>query len=272
LFCVQPSFENGVKNIREKILLHKRWKVMTRHLESFLVSGSQEQLHQFRVEIKKIKSLLSILATDKRNEKLFRIFKPVNRIYHHAGIIRDASIYLQLAEKFKLSEPAFDHREKDLMARETVAFLKNGATYLKMVSKTGKKLERELKNISDTDIGHFYEVQLNSVALTFAKREFNEEMHECRKRIKNLLYNKKLAARSFDNDLPLDLPYLKHLEEDLGLWHESILARELFAAECKDQQTLSLLDRQREKLERSIVRISSNFWQKATNTHLQKKN
>jgi len=245
-------------------LLEKNWKQLSPALKSYLKTENPDRLHQFRVQVKKIKSLLILYTISKKNKNVLKLFEPVKKIFRHAGIIRDSYIHLQLADQFQVKEPAFHKAQTDLMFKEMARFQKNGKKYDQILDKTLNKIKTELSGISNAQIADFYEAELNSVVLAFAKREFNANMHDCRKRLKNLLYNQKLADKSMKGKLKLNLPYLDQVQEQLGQWHDSVLARDLFSGQMKEeQQAVDKLNLQLKNLEEGITSISADFWQKA---------
>jgi len=245
-------------------LLEKNWEELRPALKSYLKTENPDRLHQFRVQVKKIKSLLILYAIKKKNKKLLKLFNPVKKIFRHAGVIRDSYIHLQLADHFEVKEPAFHKAQTDLMFKEMGRFKKKGKKYEKILHQTLIKIKGELSGISNAQIADFYEAELNKVVLAFAKREFNTNMHDCRKRLKNLLYNQKLADKSMNGKLTLNLPYLDQVQDQLGQWHDNMLARELFADQmAKEKQAVDKLTLQLKNLEEGLVGLSADFWQKA---------
>jgi len=47
-----------MKRKKEKIYFNDQWKGMTDHLKKFIESGEQEELHLFRVQVKKLRAML----------------------------------------------------------------------------------------------------------------------------------------------------------------------------------------------------------------------
>jgi CHAD domain-containing protein len=255
----------GVKKARLKRLLEKDIQAISQHLEAFLTTRQQDQLHQFRVQIKKLKSLLVLFTINKSNKKLLQILKPIKKIFQHAGTIRDAYIHLQLADEFGITHSAFAKQQEELLSDETAKFCEAGRKHIKAVTRTGKKLRSALRKIDPAHITDFYRSELDAIALTLAKRKFNEEMHECRKQVKNLLYNQKLSEKIGDGGFIVNIRYLDKVQETLGRWHDSVLARDLFLTQMPgEQQAIDKLNRQINIHEKAIERISGNFWNKVT--------
>ena len=70
--------------------LDQLWKNIKKHLKAFLTSQNQEDLHQFRVQIKKLKAMLTLYAEEPDNKDLLTHFKPVKKVFKKAGNIRGA--------------------------------------------------------------------------------------------------------------------------------------------------------------------------------------
>ena len=197
--------------------------------------------------------------------RLMKIFKPIKEIFHHAGTIRDADIHRQVADKFGIKDSTFYKQQAEMMSDQTVKFCEAGSEYMKEINRVGRNLETGLKSVDITNITVFYKSELHNVVLTLAKREFNKEMHECRKKVKNLLYNQKLFSKILNVNFQLNIPYLNRVQEALGQWHDSILARDLFSNQLQgERQAIDQLNLQITNQEKVIKRITANFWGKVT--------
>ena len=86
-----------MKKKEESKHLGKEWEEMSIHLNSFLETGDQEELHRFRVQVKKIRAMLSLIEDASGEHAFLKNFKPVKKVFKYAGNIRDAHTTLQLA-------------------------------------------------------------------------------------------------------------------------------------------------------------------------------
>src|SRR5690606_1509252 len=117
--------------------------------------------------------------------------------------------------------------------------------------------------IGGKSIASFYKKELDKILLALAKMEFNEEMHDCRKRIKNLIYNKDIAEKSLP-DLRIDVDYLDQIQNAIGEWHDAVLALKIFTNDSENEASLNKLKKQVSELENKIISLSQNFWYKVT--------
>jgi CHAD domain-containing protein len=70
-----------MKKKEEAKYLEKEWIEMNIHLKSFLKTGDQEALHRFRVQIKKLRAMLSLFEDASKQPGLLKGFKPVRKIF-----------------------------------------------------------------------------------------------------------------------------------------------------------------------------------------------
>src|SRR4051794_6401150 len=99
--------------------LDKLWKKMQCSFKEFTNSKDPEKLHRFRVQVKKIKSFLTLLESDKRNEQLLKKFKPVKKIFKSAGVIRDAILHQKQAKMHKIQLQEFYEEQDKIQKDET---------------------------------------------------------------------------------------------------------------------------------------------------------
>src|SRR5579862_4993322 len=90
-----------------KAHFNELWDHMVAYLDSFLKGGDQEKLHQFRLQVKKLRALLLLFDNAQSKNKLSKDFKPVKMIFKQGGIIREAYIHLQLSANYGLKNEEF---------------------------------------------------------------------------------------------------------------------------------------------------------------------
>jgi CHAD domain-containing protein len=248
-----------------KAHLNDLWEHMCSNLEAFIKEGDQEKLHQFRVNVKKIRAFLLLVDAALSQNTLSKQFKPVKKIFRHGGKIREAYINLQLGTHYELKNDDFNLKQVNEMEKEILLFREKAKKYLKTISQVHDELEDNLEAIEDNRISEFYQNQLGQIAVTLDKHEFNEELHECRKRIKILVYNRKVAGKALNGNLNLNNDYLDQLQDSIGNWHDTTIAIELFSApELNVKPVVSRIKRQNTRLRKSINELSKDFFARAT--------
>ena len=84
-----------MKKKKELKYLNKLFKKMRQHFKSFALTQNAEALHGFRVQVKKIKSFLTLLEAGEKNDKLLKTFKPVKKIFVDGGFSKN-DVYMNL--------------------------------------------------------------------------------------------------------------------------------------------------------------------------------
>lgn len=180
---------------------------MEAHLKNYLKTQQQEELHRFRVQVKKLKALL-ILVDECNKSTLIADFKPVKRVFKQAGKLRDSYI---------------SGLNPGIQGADTVIqkFLNRGSKYRKSINRAYGELRGKLCSAAPKKIRRFYEDQLQRIAAQLVARPSAQRLHDCRKRIKVLLYNYPLVRGELRQDL--DTSYLDLLQEAIGNWHDQWL-------------------------------------------------
>lgn len=254
-----------MKKKTEKAYFNELWDQMTDDLNDFLETGDQEKLHHFRVQVKKLRALLTLLDMTIAKSKLSKEFKPVKKIFKQGGKIREAYINLQLSSHYELKNDDFILNQVNDMEKEMTDFRHHAKKYLKTIKSVHDELEDELKAIDDEKVNEFYKTHLEQIAVALNENQFNDELHNCRKKIKILMYNLKIADKALDDNFQLDKDYLDKLQGSIGDWHDTILAMQLFSApELNDKPVITRIKQQNSRLRRSIKELSGDFWKKAT--------
>src|SRR5579863_7520959 len=115
-----------MKKKEESKYLDKEWVAMETHLKNFLKTGDQEELHKFRVQIKKLRAMFILFGDTSNQPGLLKEFKPVRKIFKYAGNIRDAHTNLQLSEVYGIKNEAFEAGQQKIITEGTAEFQSNG--------------------------------------------------------------------------------------------------------------------------------------------------
>ena len=250
--------------MKEKKTADKYWTEIKKNLETFFHSQDQRALHQFRVNVKKLKSLLVLLQSDRKNKKLLSQFKPVRKIFRKAGHIRNAHINIQLSHRFKLHNEQFEKEQQLIVENGTREFCSQGKEHLKELKKARKKISKTLHPVGKPTIRKFYKNTLRAISSFLAQPVFDERLHDCRKQMKYLLHNYKPSGKALESALPLNTDYLNKLQENIGKWHDNILAIDLVSSEATGESQAAKIHDQNTKLRKKIVAGTKNFTEKVS--------
>jgi CHAD domain-containing protein len=150
------------------------------------------------------------------------------------------------------------------MEKAITEFRDSGKKYLKTLKTTHNEIEGDLETITDEQVNEFYKSQLEQIAVILSSNQFNDALHDARKKIKTLVYNRKVAATALEGNLDLNHNYLDKLQGQIGDWHDTILAIQLFSApNLNAKPVITRIKRQHTRLQKSISKLSADFWKRA---------
>lgn len=245
---------------KEQKYFNKLWKEMQQHFKHFVHSQDQEDLHQFRVQVKKIRSFLTLLEEDKKNSGLLHIFKPIKKIFKSAGIVRDAYLYQEQAKGHNIQQAQFYAAQQAAQNEETHKLLNKSKKHFRTIKKVKGKLQH-LRPISGEAIKHFYTKELNRTQQLLAQNDFSEKLHDGRKMLKHLMYNEQAVKKSVAKELAINFDYIDELQHLLGQWHDNKLALAFFDDKLDEKELLSMKIKG-EELQVSITERANNFEEK----------
>lgn len=248
----------------EKKYFGKEWRKMKAGLKSFLKEGEQEDLHRFRIQVKKLRAFLILLEEGAADEhKLKRNFKPIRKIFRRAGEIRNAFINQELGKSLKINQDEFMNSQLQLQLKSTKKFKSKKVRFLKELKETRQVLIKKIKPVSDLHIYLFYQDQLHQIAAFLANPKFNDQLHECRKQVKLLLYNFKPAHAALGSGLNEE--YLEKVQIAIGDWHDQILILNLLSGYNSIIDKTNL-QKDSSKLRKKIIALTKDFYNQATTT------
>jgi CHAD domain-containing protein len=204
----------------QKQYLKKRTKKLLRSYHLFNEFEHPEDLHKMRLEMKKISSFVLFLNLINKNSKLKKQLKSIRPVFKKAGLVRVAQLNLNLAEKFELADIEIIEMQSAVLDNHLMEFRMNYYDNTEKLSRSLKKIHREISRIKGKDIKSFYKNQVNVLAELLNSDEMEEKLHECRKRIKNLIYTYRFMPSKLKDKVYLNVEYLDELQEQIGDWHD----------------------------------------------------
>ena len=252
-----------MKKKEERQYFDKEWKDMKASLKSYLRDEGPEDLHQFRVQVKKLYAFLTLAGSVEHHQRLTKHFKPVKGVFKRAGDIRNVYINLELGKANQINNSAFANSQHQLLENATEKFKLNKVKHLKKIKGAYKVLKNEIKPISDIYINLFYQNRLQQISNYLAALKFNDQLHKSRKLVKILMYNNKLVHAKLDISFNRD--YLDRVQTAIGEWHDNMLAtRLLLNYEAKDKLEVISLKKAHTKLKNQITALVKDFYNQAT--------
>ncbi|MBV6440933.1 MAG: CHAD domain-containing protein [Haliscomenobacteraceae bacterium CHB4] len=246
-----------LKKGRQRAHFNEVWQSMLAHLLAFYETQDPEALHQFRVQVKKIKAMSLFWQDNARSKEL----KALRSIFRHAGNIRSAWINLCFFDQYQLTAGAHKRAQENILVRETRRLFAKRKVYLRTLEKIRPVLAGQFRDAEDGTVIRFYQKRLQKIARVFVRTEHTVEgLHQTRKKIKNLLYLHACLSERLVQKLKLDTDNLDQLQDAIGKWHDVVLAVELLKKEgFSDKKILAGLERRGKRLYNNINALSEGF-------------
>lgn len=181
-------------------IIKRHSRNLKKHFKNVNQDFAEEEIHQLRVEYKKLRAFLRLLCWQaNRREKEF-LPRRLKRCYAIAGAIRD----LQLQQKrLPLLNGTSNNQPGSYMhqVKEQINILKPTLNKL-LRKKTINKIEKKIGAIIPEDIGskklmYYFEDILQSItSLVKQDTMSDQDVHKVRKLLKDFFYNRKAIAKS----------------------------------------------------------------------------
>jgi len=206
----------------------QRVKNLFNNLHDFELNGDDVSMHDFRVEMKKLRAMVKFFKQIYPKQKIKKAAHTLHAIFQEAGEIREYQVLIQWLQKnqFTAIERAYFPPERlQVMIQR---FRLNSAA-----------IKHDLKDVID-QVGHFahstneilpeqYYAELNAkVAKLSRRRLLTQDWHELRKLIKQRIYAYNWVKHDSDNDDPL-FSYYNKLQETIGQWHDADIIKDVFS-------------------------------------------
>lgn len=205
-----------------QVYYNQRVKHVFNHLHDFDISGAENPLHDFRVEVKKIKALIKFLKTIYPKQKLKKSSRQLNNIFQQAGEIREYQLLLKWFQKHELNIFVDSYFPESKLEKLIDDF-----------HQQTNQFKHELRDLND-EVGKYVSATKEILAEHYV-RDLSAQMdkiirkncpetewHALRKLIKQWMY----AVNWLDNGNEVDIAYYQKLQESIGYWHDAVTIKE----------------------------------------------
>jgi CHAD domain-containing protein len=241
----------------------KRWEALLAYLNAFSQNQAPEDIHDLRVEIKKIYALLTLAEKCLSNIKFSDYVKPVKKIFIEAGSIRDAQINLQLISSYGNTNEVYEKRQHELIKRLEKRFCSSIYTHIRSIKRPHTIIRKSLTDIKNDCIQEFYKKQIRKIEQALSDLANKKGLHKCRKRIKKMIYISSMLDSALKKKLNLNFDYLHKLEDAISKWHDSVITIDVLRnTTFVKKLLLTKLENQCKKFIRRISILSRNFSKK----------
>lgn len=206
----------------------------TKNLKLLVKQPKEDPVHDFRVAVKRLRTVLLLLHEIYPVEENLHIFTNVTReIYKLTGKLRDLQLQVNMLETLSLKTGIYyTHYLADLRKKETLASV-NLSNYLKdhpLIGKTELVVLSEMSLWNETNATSVMilvdnmidELIQQSIRLNYMNRD-PEDLHDIRRNLKQCQYLLSMS-KTFDHvehDIhSKKLTIVSHAGELLGKWHD----------------------------------------------------
>lgn len=186
-----------------KKIIRLRFRRLKRYATHIKEKAGTEDIHAFRVEVKKLRAFVRLLQ---EGQDKIKIPRPLKKAYRKAGLVRSLQLHRQIikdardkpeglpVQYLKQVDKKISAAKKDLKQALQPALLRRAK------AKMEKKLQGALRQAA---VREFYQKKLTAVRDMFSAASMDDEQwHTTRKILKDILYN----AKTFEADLSRRFP------------------------------------------------------------------
>lgn len=194
-------------------------------LENYFHDPDMETLHEFRVEVKKIRSVLFQMEQITGRKKVKKAHSQIRHTFHKAGQIRELqleSAWLHLHRKFNLLR-VMEYDKK--IKKADRSFHLEVPEMLLSFKKNREGLEKIFPELTQKKSDHYITKKWQETLLAVLAVKTDSGWHETRKKIKQLLYARNWIAEAIVLPVPVNRIFLTldNLQSLIGQWHDLLL-------------------------------------------------
>jgi CHAD domain-containing protein len=246
---------------QQKSYLDKIKKEAHAQLKKIASSFNPDDLHQFRLSIKKMKSFGRFCCPSESKN----LIAPLKMAFIKSGEVRDLINAVLIADNhfiFSTNTRNKWRREYNNAYRD---FAFEAGKYWKQFGKTWNYLRKEIRPVPFNRIDNFFKSELVKTGKYFGQNK-NASLHDGRKRLKYLLHLYRMLPRSIKEKLPVRVDYMDSLQDEIGKWHDLSLAEPILKKKINRIQ-MQVIRKEKENILEKTLRMSAHFLEKATILH-----
>ncbi|MCU7550687.1 CHAD domain-containing protein [Chitinophagaceae bacterium LB-8] len=172
-----------------------------------------EDIHDLRVEYKKLRAFIRLLQGEEESSKL-KVPGKLKAIYETAGPVRDLQLFLPLVNPYFSQQPSQQYLER---LQQKSSHAKNDLQQAIEKASFDKAEESILSNLPKSlrigTVKKFVQHKITAIQTGLLSIHHDEDLHTIRKQLKDLIYNIKTYRNDFNQPFPVSLG---NSEEDLN--------------------------------------------------------
>jgi CHAD domain-containing protein len=192
-FQKAPDEEKNMKTENRHDIYHSKFKRIRKYYHHLLIDFNNDDIHFFRVEIKRLKAFLRLLNSSQTNNR-FKVPKSLRKFYHMLGSVRSLQLHqqntIQLSRDLFLDPPCAYlqcmHDREKLIKKKSLQLTND----ISMKSLEKKFIENSAPELTVQNKNAFVQnIQMRLAQLLALPCFYDETLHDLRKQIKDLIYN-----------------------------------------------------------------------------------
>ena len=232
-----------------------RLKSIEGQLRRFEHDRKMERLHQIRVDIKKIRAILSFV------EKVYcQNFESdsLKTLFTNAGEIRQCQITIELLESISFPPQNIIQNLKQKQEVLINEFLIAIPSYLKLVNQFQENFNLNFRNPSEKAIANYLASRRMKANRSFNQRR-RSKMHRFRKLLKKIMYVYGMLPKKMKKLLDLKVGLINKVQNEVGEWHDTYAAIDFLIlnnANRKDNYIITLNELEAKQFDNLFTQFS----------------
>lgn len=238
-----------------KKYLSKRLNRLTNQLKGYHHLHGHDALHQIRIEIKKLKTIIQLIHFSYPQFKARACFTPLRSIFRRAGEIREPELLYRLLLTYEIDGVGDKYIPKASEASQlSIAFQKDVPRFLMIVKSQQKRLTTNCRRVSkDSYKSYIKNLRTELRPLLFPKLR-KKMLHKARKLVKEILYLNQVRSNS------KKCLFFNQAEKTIGQWHDKQSLLELLK-KVKDLEKIELLEARSKEDELELKKEASRYYE-----------
>ena len=207
----------------------QRVKNLFNHLHDFDLNGDEDSMHDFRVEMKKIRALIRFLRKVYPKQKLKRADQLAKSIFRVAGEIREYQLlqeWLQKNNIYIIEKLYFPQKKLTVMIKH---FRHRSIDYKNDLNEVIKDVGKFV-HITNINLPEQYLIDLQFQLEKLCSKNLQViDWHEFRKIIKQWMYCINWVSNTDSVVKENTFSFYNKLQETIGLWHDLELIKDRFS-------------------------------------------
>ena len=243
---------------------NKRRSSIYKNSRALQAKMESERLHDLRLDLKKLKALNDLLISTGRVRGL-TYSRPLKNFFKHIGRLRTAEINLNMFREFQYSHAGIEKDLHYLMQNEYEILCDSREELTNELRKLKRKLRHSIDEVKNREAAAYCNNTLQELNRFYTTSPDTDQLHQSRKKIKNLIYIRKLLSQEMSKSMYMNDEYLGKLQEDIGRWHDITIAMQLLADnKLCNELVFCMPEEEKLSILASIRKTTASFFRSAT--------